>query len=101
MLFEEVLTSGVNPYAIFVGHQKKCFLTNNKREFSLAPNIKATNPQEFLKASPIRENKFEEYWHTIFGEIVVRGVGPHSKPMLHSLRKTMANNLLRTEFSAH
>jgi len=98
VIFDEDLEYDFNPYKYIVNHRNLCFATGNKKDFFLSANTHKF-AKSLLKNSPIGQSQFKKHWKNIYTEAEVRGVGPYDHPVLHSLRKTLINNLMRAKFT--
>lgn len=98
LIFSEELSYNINPYKYIIGHRNNCFRNGNNANFFLAPNKKA-GAKRIIKSALIGQRMFSIYWNEILSKANVRGVGTHKNLVLHSLRKTLINNLMRSGFT--
>jgi len=100
VLFNENLSFGINPFKMLLEHHRRCLNTSNHTDVFLSPNGNASMQKNFLTATPIGKTHFERLWTRMVEATKIRGIGPHPAPVLHSLRKTLINNLMRAGFTA-
>ena len=98
-IYDEELAYGINPFRVLMNHRERCELTGNKVYFFLPPNHHWRTGKLWLTKVPIGVHSFAKYWKEIVAATEVRGIGPYEKPVLHSLRKNLVNNLMRRDFT--
>jgi len=96
-IFDSEIKFGINPYKMICEHRKLCGYTKNQVDFFLSPNVRAVKREKFLTSGVIGAGHFPRLVERIFSSANIRGMGPHQHPVLHSLRKTMINNLMRAK----
>ena len=99
LIFDEESAFGINLYEMLQEHRAMCALTSNKKDLFPAPNHRASEKSRFLKSTAIGKNSLSRHWEEIVTATNARSVGPHDKPVLHSLRKTLINYLMRARFT--
>jgi len=99
IIYDEELPYGLNLYQILLHHRKLCRETKNHIDVILMPNKSKNVRSTFLTGKVIGVNTLPKYWDQVVKRTGVRGAGQHKKPVLHSLRKTLINSLMRAGFT--
>jgi len=101
MIFDEELPYNINLYKVIMEHHRLCLQTTNKIDVMLKPSTSKRVNANWLSSLVIGEKTLPKYFEGVVKSTNVRGAGPNEKPVMHSLRKTLINSLMRAGFDAN